>query len=208
MTPMIKNWPDITNKIVIRFIEIIAGDLARYGGKLIFLKSKRIGDLKAVGEFNHDSGIPIIKIAIKHPEKEIIYTLTHEYAHFLQWAEDSKVWVKFEDNGYEIGTIFNKESPEAARIKCCEMIISLELDCERRAVDLIYQYHLPANESEYIRRANLVLFKWAYSKKTSEWAKTSDKEFDKLCGLCPDKLLKSYKNIPAKLELEFKNLLS
>lgn len=207
MITAIKNCPNFSHEKVVNFIRIVSDDLIKNAGKLVFLKSKRIGDLKAVGEFSHDEGIPIIKIATKHPEKEVLYTLVHEYAHFLQLIEGSKIWDKFENNGYEIGVIFDKKSPSEARLRCCEMIIKLELDCERRAVALIHQYNLPINIDEYIQRANLVLFKWVHSKNTTDWVKTTDKQFDSLCEICPPVFLKSYKKIPKNVESEFKKIL-
>jgi hypothetical protein len=203
MSIPIKNFPDISNKIVVRFIEEVAAHLKYYDGKLIFLNSKRIGDLKSVGEFDNDGNRPIIKIAIKHGESEIISTLAHEYAHFHQYEEEAGCWKKFESAALDISDIFNAKINILERQKYANIVISVELDCEKRAIGIINQYHLPIRIDEYIKKANLGLFKWAFARKWGAWVKTTDDQYNKLVKMCPDTLLKSYKVIPPEIEIEF-----
>lgn len=181
-------------------LRIIKEDIADQNGKIIFCKGRYCGGKsKCSGLFYMDSkDNPIIKVAkgaLK--EDEWMGVLLHEYCHFLQWRDDSKVWNQFCDYDITYSSILNH--PQKFK-KQLVALIELELDCEKRVVRIIKKNNL-FDEKEYIKSANAILYKYAFLYNFNKWP-YDNRRYRKVIDLSPTKLLKSYKeylDIPEKI---------
>jgi len=179
---------------------IIKKDLSEHDGKIIFCKGEYCGgNSKCYGIFYFDSeDRPILKIAKGNKTKEEWFGIViHEYCHFLQWRDNSKNWKEYDKNEFQFDTILC--NPKKNRDKIL-ILLKLEADCERRSVKIIRNNTLIDAEN-YARMANAVLYKYAYLYKYYKWPQTNIK-LPELYNLCPDKIIKSYKdyrNIPTEI---------
>jgi hypothetical protein len=175
-----------------KLYSLIKKDLKAYDGKIILLKGEYCGGSDrcyGMFEFNVRDN-PILRVAVGNKSQEKWFgILIHEYCHFLQWKESSQIWKDFEETDVNIDLII--KSPKKYK-KEILLLLRLEADCERRVVKLIKQYNL-FDESEYIKEANAVLYKYGFLYTNGFWPSSSKngglKDIEKLC---PTKIHKSY----------------
>ena len=157
-------------------LNIIEEDLKDLDGKVVFVKGRYCGGKsKCSGLFYMDGNDnPIIKVAkgvLK--EEEWFGVLIHEYAHFIQWRDDTKIWNNYCDYDITYSQILLK--PEKYK-KELLALMNLELDCEKRAFKII-------------KNNNLFDYKWP----------DDNRKYRKVQKICPVKLLdnvKDYLDIP------------
>jgi hypothetical protein len=173
-----------------RLYGIIKKDLKAYDGKILLYKGEYCGGndrCYGMFEFNFKD-IPIIKVAVGNKTNERWFgVLIHEYCHFLQWREQSKLWTDFEDSNFNIEEIINNPKKFKKEILT---LIRLEADCERRVVQLIRKYGL-FDEKEYAKEANAVLYKYGFLYTDHFWPK-GNPELRNCEELCPDRIHRSY----------------
>jgi len=173
-----------------RLYGIIKKDLNAYDGKILLYKGEYCGGSdRCYGMFDFNfKDNPVLKVATGNKSNEEWFgILIHEYCHFLQWKENSKIWNDFEESNFSIDDII--KSPKKYK-KEILLLIHLEADCEKRAVSLIKQYNL-FDHKEYIQQANAVLYKYGFLYTDGFWPKNNP-ELKDCDHLCQDKLHKSY----------------
>jgi hypothetical protein len=173
-----------------RLYSVIKKDLKAYDGKILLYKGEYCGGndrCYGMFEFNYKDN-PVIKVAIGNKSNERWFgVLIHEYCHFLQWRESSKIWKNFEECNFNIDQIIKNPKKFKKEIL---ILLRLEADCERRAVRLIKEYEL-FDETEYVKEANAVLYKYGFLYTDHFWPK-GNPELKDCEYLCPDKIHKSY----------------
>jgi hypothetical protein len=180
--------------------KIIKKDLKEYDGKIILYKGEYCGgNDRCYGMFDFNSKEqPVLKIAVGNKSNEHWFgILIHEYCHFLQWRDNTKIWKQFEESNFSIDDIIN--SPKKHK-KELLLLMKLEADCERRVIKLIKKYRL-FSVKEYAQEANAVLFKYGFLYTDGYWPK-NNKELPECWTLCPDRILRShlsYLNTPLDL---------
>jgi hypothetical protein len=185
--------------------DIIKEDIQSLDGRIIFVKGRYCGGKsKCSGLFYMDANDnPILKIAKGGSEEEEWFgILLHEYCHFLQWRDDSKIWNNFCDHDVTYSEIIIK--PEKYK-KELQALMELEINCEKRAVNIIKSNNL-FNHKEYVQCANAILYKYAFLHKYHKWP-DNNKKYHRIKEHCPNKILKSYKeylNIPEKIVQYYK----
>ncbi len=97
-----------------------------------------------------------ISIAGKSGYPELLHKLVHEFAHFTQWSERATVWMvrDFMHERYVEMAARKKKVPTIERAGIRSSIRALELDCEKRAVQIINTWDLPLDVGAYIQYAN------------------------------------------------------
>jgi hypothetical protein len=104
--------------------------------------------------------------------------LAHEFCHFLQWKESSKVWkdITFtvDKRTYDSTTVIDewlggKDFSKEVLDKAFDAVMKLELDCERRTVNLLRKLKAPINIKEYIQKANSYVLFYRECRKTRQW---------------------------------------
>ena len=173
-----------------RLYGIIKKDLKAYDGKIMLFRGEYCGGndrCYGMFEFNSNDN-PVIKVATGNKTNQVWFgVLIHEYCHFLQWKENSQIWRDFEECNFSIDNIIKNPKKYKKEIL---LLLRLEADCERRAVKLIRQHGL-FDETEYIREANAVLYKYAFLYTDGFWPK-GNPELKECEALCPTKLHKAY----------------
>lgn len=119
---------------------------------------------------------PEFVIAIKRPYLDWFGTFIHEYCHFKQWKENSKLWRNYNfDDVISVDLLVDfwlKKKMEFNRRQLnsiIDPIINVEADCEKRVVKLIEKYKLPINKEDYIQKANAYIAFYEHLKATRKW---------------------------------------
>lgn len=180
--------------------DIIKEDIENLDGRIIFVKGRYCGGKsKCSGLFYMDANDnPILKIAKGGLEEEEWFgVLLHEYCHFIQWRDDSKIWNKFCDYDVTYSEIILK--PEKYK-KELMALMELEINCEKCAVNIIKNNKL-FDYKTYAQGANAILYKYAFLYKYNKWPE-DNRKYKKVQSDCPTKILKSYQEyleIPEKI---------
>lgn len=180
--------------------DIIKEDIESLDGKIILLKGNYCGGKnKCSGLFYMDSNDnPIIKVAKgKLLDEEWFGILIHEYCHFLQWRDDCITWNNF--CNYDITYLQIILKPEKYKKELISLM-NLEIDCERRATNIIKNNKL-FDHKKYAQSANAIIYKYAYLYKYNKWP-DDNRKYKKVQEFCPNKILNSYKdylNIPERV---------
>jgi hypothetical protein len=178
-------------------LKIVEEDLKDLDGKVIFVKGRYCGGRsKCSGLFYMDTNDnPIIKVAkggLK--EEEWFGVLIHEYAHFIQWRDDTKIWNKYCDYDITYNQILINPYKYKKELLA---LMNLELDCEKRAYKIIKNNHL-FDYKKYAQNANSILYKYAFLYNYNNWP-DDNRKYRQVQKICPTKLLdnvKDYLDIP------------
>jgi hypothetical protein len=180
--------------------KIIKDDVESLDGKIIILKGPYCGGKsKCSGLFYMDSNDnPIIKVAKGSiSEEEWFGILIHEYCHFIQWSEDSKVWNKFCDTDVTYSEIILKPAKYKKELL---LLMNLELDCEKRTYKIIKNNQL-FDYKDYAQNANAILYKYSFLYNFNKWPENNRKS-KKILKFCKTTLLnksEDYLNIPKEI---------
>jgi len=191
------------NKNVKRFLSYVKKELKTAGFSIkisptlnVFTPCK----LKTSGYFLLDT-----KQIVVAGKSRWLEVLTHEFCHFLQYTSQCKQWIttnELDRCGYTIENIVDQKikftKPEINLI--VEANRNLELDCEKRTVQLIQEWGLPINVEEYIQDCNVYLFLYTHINKNRKWHKKYPGDLPEIQEMVPTKFLKSYKKMPKGFE--------
>lgn len=139
-----------------QFVKHVRDHLAQYGMKLIIGKGKcvNVDGFRCSGCFD-ESG-KAIRIA-RHCK--FLPVLVHEYCHFLQYINNSKVYEK----SYKASTIVDgwlkgkNYAPKEVK-RAFFIVRAMERDCEKRAVRLIELFQLNIDKEMYAKRAHVYIY--------------------------------------------------
>ena len=136
----------------------------------------------------------MIKIARGNTtQQEAFGVLIHEYSHFLQWRDNSKIWNEFDEKNFSFDDVILKPKKNKDKLL---LLIKLEADCERRSIKIIRKNNI-IDDRVYAQMANAILYKYAYLYHYNTWPKGI--KLKQVYTICSDRILKSYKdylNIP------------
>ena len=135
---------------------------------------------------------------------DAIEILVHEYGHLTQWVDDTPLWKSVEVSmpildGWLAGT----EHPDIAKhIGNCR---DLELDNEKRAVNIIKKFELPIDIPRYRKKANSYVMFYNYMLISRRWCtpKNSPYSNKRVIEAMPDKFNMNYNKLPKKIEKLF-----
>ena len=134
-----------------------------------------------------------------------IEILAHEYSHLTQWVEQIKVWKQAEKS---LGIVWEWLDGENHRniSKHISVARDLELDNEKRSVNVIKTFQLNVNIDEYIRKANAYVIFYNWMRKTRRWSKPNNSPYknQRLKAAMSTKFNMKYKELTPKIEKIFK----
>ena len=151
-----------------QFVSHVKNHLAQYGMRLVIGRGRLLncGGYRCEGFFN--DGEKMIKIA-RH-SANFLETLVHEYCHFLQYINNSKIYSKSDKAIIMVDSWFaGKEFPEDKLKKAFFIIRSMERDCEKRALKLIKKFNLEIDSKMYAKRANCYIYSHFLMEKTRKF---------------------------------------
>lgn len=148
--------------VVENFINLVYSECLHFGIKVILKDTTYIREdgQEISGYFSAESK----ELVVAKNNSSWEETLIHEFCHFKQWSENCEEWSNLMITPtIEANELFDlwlkKEielSPEQLK-KYIDLIIDLELDCEKRTVEMIRKYNLPVDTKRYIKKANVYL---------------------------------------------------
>lgn len=141
-------------------------------------------------------------VAAKAPKS--LEILVHEYAHLTQWQDNCRQWKWVEKSMYVFdawlsGKRVRNLNHHIDRIKY------MELDNEKRSVELIKKYRLPIDLEGYIKRANSYVYFYNYIKKTRKWSSPDNSPYknERIVEAMPPRFLTSYTRNPKYVDKIF-----
>ncbi len=160
------------------FSELVSACDAQ-GVILIIQPTANFGGIECNGYFDHQGKTgPELAIAINGPQEKWEKVMIHEYNHMMQWAEDCDAWKN---------TFFDEDR----QVDCCQLLdyclqdfidlkserlrrvigggIEVELDCEKRTVEMIKNLGLDIDVDDYTQKANAYVLFYHWIARTKEF---------------------------------------
>lgn len=136
-------------------------------------------------------GNPVISLAVLgfSDEQSMVYTLLHEYAHYLQWVEGYWDKVHGENEGWDTVDKFlryKRKRIKEAEIKTARRtVLLLEYDAEMRTINLARFFGIRMDEADYLQSANsyMLSIKWALESKQWKHPELDTKVSRKVSGV-------------------------
>lgn len=160
-----------------------------------------------------DRGIPcagwfedknnLLVVAMK--AKDWSEVLVHEYAHITQYVENNIIYQKG-----NIGCIKMDQWLSGKSVKninqYMDAVREMELDNEKRSVNLIKTFQLDINVDNYIRKANAYIHYYNWLKETRKWCSPKNYPYNnkRLLSKMSNKFNMDYKKLTPELRLIFK----
>jgi len=183
------------------FIGWVKQQCKDYGVKCSLRNVKYVklnGNIKCSGYFDGGDK-PELVVAINR--KDWIEILVHEYCHLTQWVEKIPLWDKSANSLVKIDDWLSGE--EVRNIKRHLGIArDLELDNEKRAVDLIREWGLDVDVEHYIQKANAYIQFYNYMAISRRWSKPGNSPYsnENLISEMPVTFTMRYKKLSKRLE--------
>lgn len=159
------------------FISQARKTLRKYGVRCNLTRYKKVKYFDGTycsGYF--DSNMKVLVVATDRPRQEWFETFIHEYCHFEQWVERTRLWRACElKNGDDVligivehfdGKIKLNTNTLKSRLN---KIAKLEKDCEIRALSKIEEYGLPVNMERYAKIANSLITLYYVMAQVKRW---------------------------------------
>ena len=125
-------------------------------------------------------------------------TFIHEYCHFRQHKDRLPIYMNSDDS---FNNIWNSlEGEDKMKRGSIDVIQKVELDCEKRVVEIIKEYDLPFSVDQYIREANVHVLMYNEVYRYKKWFEISPFIFEEIYSTVPDSFQaeKWYKKSPEK----------
>lgn len=158
-----------------KFLSKVMIDLINHNVEIQLIQDERLrvvengNEIFLKGFFKTDKKL---QFAIAMKNKFWLTTLIHEYCHFKQLIEKDPCFYK---NSKEVDLFYNWIEDHTIEIdeETIEIgvnsIFEIELNCEKRAVEMILKEKLPINILEYIQKANAYFMFHSFMKKYRTW---------------------------------------
>ena len=190
------------------FIRMVRNDLADRDCSLIVGRGKQLNcdGFRVDGYFSESSR----EIRVARGCPQWLGTLAHEYAHFRQWVERDKSYMRSGEALKMIDSWFGgTDYAERDLSRAFRIVRTMERDAERRSVEMITRYNLPVNLDLYIKRANCYIYAhFIMERHRKFWAFKQDPFYSrKVLAIMPTDFRKrSHQTIPADIELALESL--
>lgn len=159
------------------------------------------GNVKCSGYFDDDKGI--LAVAMKSPLA--LEILVHEFGHLTQYLENCKPWKNL---GNSLDKMFDWLAGKNVRqvSDSIDRARDMELDNEKRSVQIIKDFSLNIDIDSYIKRANSYVYFYNWMKTTRRWSSPNNSPYknQRLLQVMPKTFQKSYRTIPKRIERIFK----
>lgn len=187
------------------FLGMALAKLATNKIKVIFEPKRYViaDSEKCSGYFNE--GSKELVVATKIASVNWLATFIHEFNHFNQWHEKDPLYMKVSNNVYLDGDMWDwldgEKIPKERVRRSIKAYQKLELDCEKRTVQMLKKYNLSIDIENYIIGANIYILFYNIVLKVGKWYKQSPFKMTELFKYVPgDKLVENFEVLPAKFE--------
>lgn len=152
-------------------------------------------NIKCGGFFDHMNKLLVVATK-KHSWLEL---LVHEYAHMTQWIEDCEAWKNASHVTDEVDRWLEGEDFDTKFIhEIVDKVRDLELDNEKRSVELIKKFKLQVDLDRYVRKANGYVYFYTWIKESRRWSKPGNSPYsnETVISTMPNEFQQSYETIP------------
>lgn len=162
---------------------------------------KLSGNIKCSGYF--DDNKKLLVVAMKSPLA--LEILVHEFGHLTQYIDNCKPWRKL-GNSLDKMTDWLQGRQVRNSDKHINAARDMELDNEKRSVQIIKDFDLPIDIESYVQRANSYVYFYNWMKTTRRWSSPSNSPYknQRLLEVMPKTFQKSYRTIPKHIAKIFK----
>lgn len=167
---MIKLTSD--NENVQKFLDYVHSQLRKNKFKLVLhMDNLKIGKNNVSGYFSEDSK----EIVISIKEENWLEILVHEFNHFVQFINNEEKYVLINQGESNfLNELWewldgNIELNTKRKNLLFKTVQDMELDCERKSVEMIKSFDLPIDIEEYSSIAHIYIFYYTYAKKNRCW---------------------------------------
>lgn len=186
----------------LEFIKYIRNRCKEHGVKCDLRNTKflRSEGIDCSGWF--DSEVPELVVSMNRPDW--IEILAHEYSHLTQWVEQIPLWKESEVSSSILWDWLAGEDCDDIDHHI-NVVRDLELDNEKRSVNIIQKFGLNVDIDRYIRKANSYVMFYNYIKTSRRWTKADNSPYknERLLEAIPTKFNMRYKSLPKRLEKIF-----
>lgn len=189
------------------FLDVVKNTCRQHGVRIYFGNGKWVTytSIRCLGYFDdiHHTP-PRLAVATGRPLPEWLPIAVHEFAHLLQWVEDSPVWKDqvISPTAYALD-LFNewmdgKDFSQEHIARLVRVAREVERDCEARTLALIKTHRLPINPVIYAQKANSYIFSYSVMARTRKLYVRVPRHTPELWKLMPKKILpeEAYEHIP------------
>lgn len=139
-------------------------------------------------------------VAFKQSTENFVLVFVHEFCHYLQWKEKSKIYRKADPyiptlDKYIAGKIKRSKRTDTA----AELVQTMELECEKKTIQLIKDYQIPYNIENCIRKSNSYIYFYSILKSTRKWYTVSPTTVPKIIDQMPATFLNDYSIVSPQL---------
>ena len=157
-----------------KFIQFVKDECKKHKVKFKPYKRRYIklsDSIKCGGFFadGTDEQFPKPVLAFAGGHKDYLELLVHEYCHMTQWLDNIPLWRKANDSLEEIDRWLAGKEVENID-ECINASRDLELDNEKRSVDMIKKWNLPIDVNEYTKKSNAYVLFYNYMKTSRKWS--------------------------------------
>jgi len=167
------------------------------------------GNIHCSGYFI-DHPTPKLAVACRKPVIDWVKVLVHEACHMDQYLSNAAVWKAIyvtptiDTTGLIDLWIDNKiELSQEQLSHYIKVIQDVEMDCEKRAVDVIKRFKIPFIDiDEYIQQANAYVWFYLYVKNHRKWYTVGKEPYnnEKIWRAMPTTFIDDYGHFPTEVE--------
>jgi hypothetical protein len=188
------------------FIDYVKSECKKH--KVKFKPYKRgyvkLADGVKCGGFFDDSDHPAV-LAFAQGREDFLGLMVHEYCHMTQWLEKIPLWKEAEDGLSRMWDWLSGTEVEDID-GAINIARNLELDNEKRTVEMIKKWNLPIDVNEYIKKANAYIIFYNYLRISRKWSDPTNSPYrnQNIVDAMSDKFDMDYENLSPELEELYK----
>ena len=183
-----------------QFLAHVKEHTKAYGIKLVITKYNHVNLGHGVGRASGYFDQSIIKVAGGgRSSKRILELIVHEYSHFLQFIHQEEIWKKAGRHNLE-EALFNKKVTKERFHEMVSADKELEIDAEKKSVEIIKKWNLPIDVETYIKGANAYIYYYTYMDKYRKWCIKAPSRVKKIIDIMSVTFRKNYDKLPEDYE--------
>jgi hypothetical protein len=163
-----------------RFIEFVKRDCKRHGIKCDLRNTRYVklsNSIKCSGWFDSEGK----RLVVSMNRPDALSILAHEYAHLTQWQDcingKFKLWNTSSTSLFKVDEWLAGKSVRNIK-QHLAVARDLELDNEKRTVELIKKYNLSIDITDYIKRANAYVHFYNWLGHTRRWCTPANSPYN------------------------------
>ena len=182
------------------FVKFVKAQCKKYDVTCKLVKAPSVftndeGISECSGYFDGDNRQLVCAIGVN---PEWIGILAHEYCHLTQWVEDAPIWKKSEKhNTYTLVNSWLSGEPVRNIKFHLGVCRDLELDNEKRTVNVIKKFGLDVNLDEYIQKSNAYVHYYNYMYYNRKWCTPTNS---------PHRVADVWKAMPKRFNMKYEGM--